>query len=151
MAPARRERQARRRRPGRSLAMPKVRLMPVLSLLGVAFAVWFVLSRPTVVPPPPANPPPRAPYPSTLAGSGVLEPANARTTAIGVPFAGLVLEVFHDVGDKVAKGEPLFRLDDRVPRIQRKGLEARVSIAAAEVEAAKAAASAASAKIKTTE
>src|SRR5262245_26523707 len=116
---------------GRTGAMPKVKLMPVLSLVGVAFAVWFVLSRPTVVPPPPVSPPPKAPYPSTLAGSGVLEPANARTTAIGVPFAGLVLEVFHDVGDKVTKGEPLFRLDDRVPRIQRKGLESRVAIAAA--------------------
>src|SRR5262245_54717804 len=123
--------------------------MPLLALLGAGGAIWYVTSRPVVVPPPPANPPPKAPYANTAAGAGVLQPADAGTTAVGAPFAALVLEVFHDVGDAVKKGEPLFRLDDRVPAAQRKVSEARVAIAKADVAAARAAADAATAKVAT--
>lgn len=101
-------------------------ILPTLSLAGLAFATWSVLSVRRVEPGPPPVAPPRAPYESTLSGNGVLEPAGSRTTAIGVPFPGLVVEVFVEVGARVEKGAPLFRLDDRALVAQRAPLEADV-------------------------
>ncbi len=89
-------------------------LLPWLAAAGLAFAAWAVFSPQRTVPPPPATPPPKAPYPETLAGAGIVEPAQGRTTAIGAPFAALVLEVRVEVGDVVAADAPLLRLDDRV-------------------------------------
>ncbi len=101
-------------------------ILPTLSLAGLAFAAWSVLSVKRVEPGPPPVAPPRAPFEVTVSGNGVLEPAGARTTGIGVPFAGLVTEVFVDVGDRVVKGAMLFRLDDRALVAQRAPLEADV-------------------------
>lgn len=88
-------------------------LLPLLAVAGFAFASWTAFSAPQQVTAPPPVEPPRAPFPSTVSGAGIVEPAAERTTAIGTPFAGMVLEVFHGPGETVTKGTPLFRLDDR--------------------------------------
>lgn len=131
--------------------MPRLRVLPLLSAAGLLFAGWYVFTRPKVEPAPPAVAPPRAPYESTLAGSGVLEPAAARTTAVGAPFAGLVLEVFPEVGDRVEKGAPLFRLDDRLLTARAPELEAKAGTARAQVRAAEARLESSRAQVSTSE
>ena len=116
-------------------------LLPYVALLGLAFAAWSVFSQPRNTPPAPAVPPPKAPYPHTLAGAGVLEPAGGRTTGIGVPFASLVLEVKVEVGALVEAGQVLLRLDDRALLAAAGPLTAAVraaeaSLAVAEAEVA---------------
>lgn len=117
-------------------------VLPALALAGLGFAVWSALSVAKALPPAPAVAPPRAPYPNTLAGSGILEPAAARTTAIGAPYAGLIVEVAVEAGAEVAAGEPLFRMDDRSLAAAAVPLEAAVVVAEAGVRVAAAQATA---------
>jgi len=116
--------------------MPSFRgFLPLVALAGLSFAAYAVFSVKPVVPAPPAVPPPRAPFDTTVSGTGILEPAAAKITAIGAPFAALVTEVFVEVGAVVKTGEPLFRLDDRTLAAQKATLEAQVAVADAEVRA----------------
>ena len=131
------------------MARLRPRLLPLLSLAGVAFAGWYVFSAPKVEPSPPAVQPPRAPYPTTLAASGILEPAAAKPTSLGTPFASLVTEVYVEVGDHVQRGARLFRLDDRLLLARGKVLEAQVEVARAQATAARSQIDAAQAKVKT--
>lgn len=61
----------------------------------------------------PMAPPPRNPFPDTVAGAGIVEP-ETENIAVGTPVAGVVVEVYAKVGQKVQPGSELFRLDDRV-------------------------------------
>ena len=88
-------------------------VLPALALFLAGFAGWYVWkTRPVehAVPPPAA--PPRSPWRRTLACAGIVE-AQTENIAIGAPVAGVVTEVLVRVGDRVAPGDPLFRLDDR--------------------------------------
>lgn len=112
------------------MARPRI-VIPLLAVLGVCFAAYTAWSAPKPQSAPPPVEPPRAPFPHTLGGAGLVEPAADRATSLGAPFAGLVLEVFHGVGDRVKKDQPLFRLDDRPLRAQRRSLEASIAAARA--------------------
>ncbi|MCE9637496.1 MAG: efflux RND transporter periplasmic adaptor subunit [Planctomycetes bacterium] len=94
-------------------------LIPLVALAGVSYALWTANSAPPPQPAPPPVQPPRAPYPTTVGGAAIVEPAAERTSALGAPYAGLVTDVFHSAGERVAKGEHLFRLDDRPLRADR--------------------------------
>jgi multidrug resistance efflux pump len=109
-------------------------VIPLVALAGATFATWTAYSAPQKVPAPPPVEPPRAPYETTVGGAAILEPAAERTTALGTPFAGLVLEVFHGPGERVTKGEALFRLDDRPLLAERVVLEARRGAAQAKLD-----------------
>lgn len=63
-----------------------------------------------IAPPPIA--PPGKPFMQTVAATGILE-ASRENVAIGVPVAGLVMEVNVEVNQAVKPGDPLFRLDAR--------------------------------------
>jgi HlyD family secretion protein len=56
--------------------------------------------------------PASAPFSAYVAGSGIVE-ASTQNIAIGTPVAGIVTEVFRQVGERVQTGDPLFKLDDR--------------------------------------
>lgn len=109
-------------------------VIPLVALAGASFAAWTAYSAPEKQPAPPPVEPPRAPYETTVGGAAILEPAAERATALGTPFAGLVLEVFHGPGERVAKGEPLFRLDDRPLLAARVVLEAKRAAAQAKLD-----------------
>ncbi|HZE96989.1 MAG TPA: secretion protein HlyD [Planctomycetota bacterium] len=98
--------------------MLRIILLPVLALAGAAFAIVTVAagSQPAPVAQPIADPA-RPPFATYIAGSGILEAMN-RNVAIGAPLARLVLEVNVKVGDDVAAGAPLFKLDDRDTRAE---------------------------------
>jgi RND family efflux transporter MFP subunit len=56
--------------------------------------------------------PPAKPFEQSVAATGILE-ALSENVAIGVPLPGLVTEVMVKVNDRVEKGQPLMKLDDR--------------------------------------
>src|SRR5215475_5786449 len=88
-------------------------LLPLLAIVGVAFAIWTVVlgSRPIPAAAPVAPPAP-APFASYVAGSGIIEPST-QNIAVGTHVSGVVTAIFVTVGDTVTAGEPLFTLDDR--------------------------------------
>src|SRR5579864_1262540 len=88
-------------------------LLAALAIVGVLGAIAFVMkgSTPPLVAQP-VSAPTIAPYPSYVAGSGMLE-ASTRNIAISTPVGGVVTGVAVKVGDRVAKGQELFRIDGR--------------------------------------
>lgn len=113
--------------------LPRV-MIPLVALAGASFATWTAYSAPPPQPAPPPVEPPRAPYPTTVGGAAIVEPAAERTTALGAPYAGLVTDVYHRAGERVAKDEPLFRLDDRPLRADRVVLEAQLVASQAKLD-----------------
>lgn len=104
-------------------------LLPLLSLVGLVFALYTVAlgQRPTPVAPP-ASEPARAPYRATIAGSGIVEAAS-QNIAVGTPIAGIVASVEVRQGQSAKAGAILFRIDDR-------DLAAEALVRAAEFDAA---------------
>jgi HlyD family secretion protein len=92
--------------------LPKYTL-PVLAIAGFLFGVYSAAfsNRPMPVAEPVADPA-VAPFRSFIAGSGIVE-AKSQNIAIGTPLPGIVLAVPVTVGDKVKKGDVLFKVDDR--------------------------------------
>lgn len=88
-------------------------VLPIVAVGGLALAVDTV--RTGARPPEPSQPvaaPAEAPFASYVAGAGIIE-ALTENVSIGAPMAGLVTEVTANAGDRVKKGDALFRLDDR--------------------------------------
>lgn len=106
-------------------------VLPVISVALIVFAIWHVSSsreKDTLAPPP--IPPARSPYTTTVSGAGLIEP-QTENIEIGTPVPGVVVEVLVEVGQRVAAGDPLFRLDDRQ-------LQAELHVRQADLEAARA-------------
>lgn len=107
-------------------------LLSALALLGLAGAVAAILvdnrEQPVAEP---AVVPSSSPYPSYVAGAGLVE-ASTGNIAIGSPVSGVATKLRVHVGDFVEAGEPLFEVDDR-------DLEAQLVTARARVAAAEAA------------
>jgi len=88
-------------------------LLPLLAVVGVVFAAYTVVSgsRPAPVAAPAAEPS-RAPFTDYVAGAGIVE-ALSENIQIGAVVPGVVKQVYVKVGDNVAKGQPLWLIDDR--------------------------------------
>lgn len=65
--------------------------------------------------PPPLVEPARSPFTNSVAATGMVEAAR-ENVKIATSKAGLIQEVFVEVGSKVKAGDPLFLLDDRETR-----------------------------------
>ena len=89
-------------------------------------------SESPVIPPPPVVPPEK-PFESSIAGTGILE-ALSENVSIGVPQPGLVTEVSVKVSDKVKKGDPLMKIDDRELLAQLINQRASVAVSKATLE-----------------
>jgi HlyD family secretion protein len=114
-------------------------ILPLLAVLGFIFAVFSVVSsnQPTPVAQPVAQPA-DSPYSHFIAGAGIIE-AKSQNISIGTPLAGIVQTVDVKVGDKVSKGQLLFKLDDREVLAElavRKANLAKAKATVNEVEAA---------------
>jgi multidrug resistance efflux pump len=112
--------------------MKRAYLLPALALLGVVIAVIAVVdtNRPVAVQPP-AVAPAQSPFASYVAGMGITEIGRGNI-AIATTVAGVVSEIYVRVGDAVAAGEPLFKIDDR-------DLQAGLQVELAKAEEAQAA------------
>lgn len=104
--------------------MSRFYILPIIGIIGILFVIRTVIAG--SVPSPVAAPvvePAQSPYKKFVAGSGVIEATNGNI-AVASPLAGIIKQVFVDVGDAVAVGEPLFALDDREPLAQLEVAEA---------------------------
>lgn len=116
--------------------MPLRRLMlPALAAIGIVGGVMFTFSHGQEKPQKPnqLSVPPSAPFDKTVSGTGIIE-ANSRNIEIGSYVSGIVAKVFVVEGDRVAKGAPLFQIDDRA--VNAELLSAEKELAAAEAKLA---------------
>jgi len=98
--------------------MIRLYLLPALAFLGILFGLYTVVTGAKPVPAAaPAAQPALTPFEGTIAGAGIVE-ASSQNIAIGTAIAGLVSEVAVKVGDRVQRGDPLFRIDDREVRAE---------------------------------
>ena len=102
-------------------------LLAVSGFLFSIFMIFYGLKKPPAGPIPFA--PAHSPYTNFVAGEGLVE-SPYKNIYIGVPFGELVDQVYVAVGDRVKKGDPLFKLDTR-------SLEAQLVQAKRELEVAR--------------
>lgn len=106
--------------------------LPLLALMGLAFALVSVFGREEKPPKEPLVMPPVAQYEASIAGLGIVEP-KSELISIGTELSGIVRDIYVMVGDKVNKGAPLFSLDQRDIEAQINTLEA--ALKSAEIQA----------------
>ncbi|MBK9189539.1 MAG: biotin/lipoyl-binding protein [Phycisphaerales bacterium] len=108
-------------------------VIPLLAIAGVVFAAYSVVqgSKPPRAMPPVVQPS-LPPYPSFVAGSGLVE-ASTENVAIGTPVAGIAVEVAARVGAQIHTGDLLFRVDDREQTAQALLAQAALDVARAEL------------------
>lgn len=106
----------------------------VLSVIGLSVGVWAVSTAPEKpVDVPLARAASVNPYARGVAALGLVEPSG-RDVGVVAPEPGLVVEVYAQVGDRVAPGAPLFRLDSRVLEADLLRAEAAVVAAQSEID-----------------
>jgi len=110
--------------------------IPVVAAAMLVFAVIHVVRAQQVPPkPPPPVEPARTPFGKTVAGAGIVEPANeaSGTSAISVgsQVAGLVVRVPVKIGQEVRAGDLLVELDKRQAEAQLRVSQAQVAVALA--------------------
>src|SRR5690242_15104095 len=87
--------------------------IPVLAALALIFATVSVARlRPVDSRLQPYLPPPTTNFNSKVGAVGIVE-ASSENISISLPVPGLVTAVYVKAGDRVAKGQRLFSLDDR--------------------------------------
>lgn len=89
-------------------------VLPLIALVGFGFAVHTIREgrKQAETAKALATPPLRPRYSKTIAGAGIVE-ARLENIPVGSPVPGVVWEVYVKVKDKVKKGDPLFKIDDR--------------------------------------
>ena len=111
--------------------------LPAIALGFLIFAIIHVVKaqQPASKSKPPVEPP-HTPFANTVAGAGIVE-ARTENISIGSHLPGVVTEVLAKVGEKIEKGTPLFRLDDRAMKSNLRVMQANVTAANAKVELAR--------------
>ena len=110
--------------------------IPVVAAAMLVFAVIHVVGAQQVPPkPPPPVEPSRTPFGKTVAGAGIVEPANEASgtsaVSVGSQEAGLVVSVPVRIGQEVKAGELLVELDKRQAESQLNVNQAQVAVARA--------------------
>ncbi len=93
--------------------------VPVLAAAMLAFAVIHVVRAQQTPPkPPPPVEPSRTPFGKTVAGAGIVEPANEASgtsaVSVGSQEAGVVVAVPVKIGQEVKTGDVLVEIDSRI-------------------------------------
>src|SRR6202044_2210329 len=88
--------------------------LPLVAMTGFGFAVFTVVKAREVpkAPEPRTSPPLRPKLQKTIAGAGIVE-ARLENIPVGSPVPGVVWELYVKVKDRVKKGDPLFKIDER--------------------------------------
>ena len=111
--------------------------LPLLALAGLVVAL-FVTFRggKLIAPAAPSRPSAGSALSSLCLGSALVE-ASTENIAIGTQIAGIVSNIHVQVGSRVAKGDPLFTIDDRAQKAEVLVREAAVQMAEADLADAK--------------
>ena len=111
--------------------MLKKLVLPLIALSGFGFAVYTIYAREPIKDSEPLTPPPtQAKYRKFIAGAGIVE-ARLENIPVGSAMPGVVWEVNVKVKDRVKKGDPLFKIDDRDIRAELAVREANLASAIA--------------------
>ena len=102
----------------------KALALPALAVAGFAVATVVVLIDCSAEPKPRSMSAPQTPWPSHIAASGIVEPLSGNV-AVASPVAGILAALYVTPGDRVAAGDPLFKVDDREPIAAVPAAEAR--------------------------
>ncbi len=118
-------------------------VLPLLAIIGVGVAIAMVIlgNRAPVVQPVVQSA--SAPFASYVFGSGIVE-SSTENIAMGTPVSGIVTAIYVKWGDRVKRGEPLFKVDTR-------DLEAQLLPANAKVKEVEAQSMPATAKVSEAE
>src|SRR5262249_798164 len=93
-------------------------ILPVIALAALIFRIISVArSQPRREATPPPSPPPVSSYAHTVAAVGLVE-TSTENIAIGTEIAGVVTNIYVDVGSRVKTGDPLFSIDSRATRAE---------------------------------
>lgn len=112
-------------------------ILPVIALAALIFGIISVVrSRPRHEATTPPSPPPVSPYVHTVAAVGLVE-TSTENIAIGTEIAGVVTNIYVDVGSRVKTGDPLFSVDSRATRAELATRQAAVQVAEAALAEAK--------------
>jgi multidrug resistance efflux pump len=108
--------------------------IPVIAALALIFtAVSVARLRPVDAKVEPFMPPPSAPFSAKVGAVGIVE-ASSENIAVSLPVPGLVTSVYVRAGDRVAKGQRLFALDDRDVRAELALRESNLELARVKLE-----------------
>jgi HlyD family secretion protein len=112
-------------------------IIPVIALAALTFGIISVVrSQPRHEATTPPSPPPVSSYAQTVAAVGLVE-TSTENIAIGTEMAGVVTNIYVDVGSRVRKGDPLFSIDSRATRAELATRQAAVQVAQAALAEAK--------------
>ena len=116
------------------------KLLVVLAALGAGLSVaTYRLSAPPHIPSDEfvTQPMEYGSIAETVSASATLQPRDA--VAVGTELAGRVVQVFADLHQTVAAGQPLLQLDDRLARLRVEQAQVAVELARTDVKRAEAA------------
>jgi len=112
-------------------------IIPVIALAALTFGIISVVrSQPRHEATTPPSPPPVSSYAQTVAAVGLVE-TSTENIAVGAEIAGVVTNIYVQVGDRVKAGEPLFGIDSRATRAELATRQAAVQVAEAALAEAK--------------
>jgi multidrug efflux pump subunit AcrA (membrane-fusion protein) len=98
--------------------MKKKWALPLLSAIGILFGIYMMMATTKPAPKPKMiAEPAKAPFASYVSGAGLIE-SSSENVKVGITTGGLVARMFVKVGDKVARGTPLFQIDDGPKRAE---------------------------------
>lgn len=110
-----------------------------IAIIGFTAAIIFSLVRGghEVIPPNQIHFPSPSPFTKSISGNGFVE-ANTRNIKLGSFQSGIVMDVFVKEGDRIKKGDVLFKLDDRLAQTQANLAQSTLQSAKSAVDIAKA-------------
>jgi RND family efflux transporter MFP subunit len=112
-------------------------ILPLAALAALIFGVISVVrSQPKRVATTPPSPPPVSSYAQTVAAVGLVETSTENIT-VGTEIAGVVSNIYVDVGARVKVGDALFSIDSRSTRAELTTRQAAVQVAEAALAEAK--------------
>lgn len=112
-------------------------ILPIVALAALMFGIISVVrSQPRREATTPPSPPPVSSYAQTVAAVGLVE-TSTENIAVGTEIAGVVTNIYVDVGSRVMKGDPLFSIDSRATRAELETRQAAVQVAEAALAEAK--------------
>src|SRR5215468_5146269 len=106
-------------------------VLPIIALAALIFGIISVVrSQPRREATTPPSPPPVSSYGQTVAAVGLVE-TSTENIAVGTEIAGVVTNIYVDVGSRVKAGDPLFSVDSRATRAELATRQAAVHVAEA--------------------
>lgn len=109
-------------------------VVPALAVAGIGVLLYTIAAGEANPPPaPPLAEPARPPYAEVVAGAGLVE-ASTHNIAVATQLPGVVARVLVRPGERVAAGQPLFVLDERQALATVAVREAKLRVAAENLE-----------------